>query len=88
MFESYVRKHGVSVNNYYCDNGRFAETSFKRDIQTNGRGISYSGVNTRFQNGTAEKCIRNIQDQARKMMLYGMAEWPEVISSKLCPYAV
>ena len=47
-FESYARKNGVSVNHYHCYNGRFADTSFIRDVQNNGQSISYSGVNIHF----------------------------------------
>ena len=40
-----------------------------------------------FQNGVAEKWIRDLQDSSRYMFLHAMARWPQAISIHLWPYA-
>ena len=87
-FEAYSAKNGVRISHNHADNGRFIDNVFVQDINNQGQTISYSGVNEHFQNGIAEKRIRDIQDSARKILLHAQSKWPEVISANLRPYAV
>ena len=87
-FERYASRHGVTVRHYQADNGRFAEHAFRRHAEERGQTLSYSGVNAHFQNGIAEKRIRDTQDAARTMLLHASRRWPEAIEAHLWPYAL
>ena len=87
-FERYCESHGVKVMHYHADNGRFADTLFLQDIAEQRQRISYCGVNAHFQNGVAEKRIRDLQDLARTALLHATARWPRVMSNCLWPYAL
>ena len=50
--------------------------------------MTYCGVNAHFQNGRAEKAIRDLQTMARKMILHAKGRWPEAIHLSLWPYAL
>ena len=63
-FECFARDHGVKILHYHADNGRFADNGFIQACKDNNQGITYCGVNAHFQNGVAEKRIRDLQEQA------------------------
>ena len=50
--------------------------------------ITYCGVNAHFQNGRAEKRIRDLQDMARTQLIHAQEIWPGVVSNNLWPYAI
>jgi len=87
-FEAYARSHGVSIKHYHADNGRFADNALIDSIARSGQTISYCGVNAHFQNGVAEKRIRDLQEQARKQLLHAKSRWPSAIEINLWPYAL
>ena len=87
-FERYAAGFNLRVEHYHCDNGRFADNSFIRHCEGMGQGITYCGVNAHFQNGCAEKAIRDLQTMARKMILHAKGRWPEAIHLSLWPYAL
>jgi hypothetical protein len=74
--------------NYHADNGRFQDLRFKEDCDHKGQQLSFCGVNAHFQNGKAEKKIRDLQDAARTSLLHSMRKWPQVITIHLWPYAI
>ena len=74
-FESSVEQHRVKTLHYYADNGQFADNTFIADCKVQRQGLSYCGVNAHFQNGIAECCIGDIQEQTRTSMLYAMNKW-------------
>ena len=53
-----------------------------------GQGITYCGVNAHFQNGRAEKAIRDLQTTVRKMILHAKDRCTEEIHLSLCPYSL
>ena len=53
-----------------------------------GQNITYCGVNTHFQNGHAEKAIRDLQTMAHTMLLHAKGRWPDAIHLALWPYAM
>ena len=78
-FEAYARSIGV-------DNGRFAERKWTDHVQQEGQTISYCAAYAHFQNGKAEKRIRDIQEQARKILLHAINRWPQAINVHIWPY--
>ena len=87
-FEASCRKHNVTVKHHHTDKGRFADNAFIQDVKSSGQTISYCGVNAHFQNGIAEKRIRDLSKQARKQLLHTQARWPEATNVALWPYAL
>lgn len=88
-FEAYAAIHGVTIQHYHADNGRFADKMFVEDVEhTKGQSISYCGVNAHFQNGKAEKRIRDLQDAARTQLNHAKQRWPQAIDTSLWPYAI
>ena len=87
-FEAFAASHNVKVKHYHADNGRFAENAWINDLSNKGQTISYCGVEAHHQNGIAEKTIRDLQDQARTMILHAKHRWPSVITHHLWPYAL
>jgi hypothetical protein len=87
-FERLAASHNVRIRHYHADNGRFAENLFMQEIIPCGQTISFCGVNAHFQNGIAERRIRELQDQARTNLVFAQHRWPTAISSNLWPYAV
>ena len=87
-FKCFTRDHGVKILHYHADNGRFADNGFIQACKDNNQGLTYCGVNTHFQNGVAEKRIRDLQEQARTILLFAVHKWPQMLSTALWPYAL
>ena len=88
-FERFASTYGIVIKNYHADNGRFADNKFRESIdQTPGQTLSFCGVNAHFQNGVAERRIRELQQTARTMLLHATRRWPDAISANLWPYAL
>jgi hypothetical protein len=87
-FEVYAHSHGVNIKHYHCDNGRFCEKDFMGHIKSKDQTISFSGVNAHFQNALAKKCIRDLQDSTRTMLVHAKHQWPAAINLHLWPHAL
>jgi hypothetical protein len=87
-FEAYAASFGVMIQNYHADNGRFAERLFLDHATLKGQTVSLCGVNAHFQNGIAEKRIRDLTERARTSLLHGMNRWPSAVTVNLWPYAL
>ena len=87
-FEAYCQQLGVRVMHYHADNGRFADNDWLADIARSRQTITFCGVGAHFQNGVAEKRIRDLQENARTMLLQAELRWPKAHSTALWPYAV
>ena len=87
-FEAFAHTHGVRVQHYHADNGRFADNAFRTSIQENQQTISFCGVNAHWQNGIAERRIRDLQEAATTMLLYAQRRWPDAMDRALWPYAM
>jgi len=87
-FESYAKTYDVTVKHYHADNSHFADNAFRLDLQANNQMITFCGVNAHWQNGVAEKCIRNLTENARAMLLFAQRRWPDAITPNLWPYAL
>ena len=87
-FERYSNQRGIDIKHYHADNGRFADNLFRNDVGSKGQTISYCGVNAHWQNGIAEKKIRDLTEQARTVLLFAQNRWPEAVAVNLWPYAL
>jgi len=87
-FESFCATRNVKILHYHADNGRFQDKAFMCDLHSKGQTISFCGVNAHFQNGIAEKRIRDLQEKTRKMLLHAIERWPSAVSIHLWPYAL
>ena len=87
-FEQYARDHGVTILHYHADNGRFADNAFKLSCESSRQQLTFCGVNAHFQNGIAERAIRDLQESARKQLLHANSRWPSAMHLSLWPYAL
>ena len=87
-FKRSSEQRRVRVKHYHADNGRFADSAFIQDCKTQGQSILYCGVNAHFQNGIAERCICDLQEQTRTSRLHSMNKWRKMILICLWPYAM
>ena len=87
-FERSADQRGVKIIHYHADNRCFADNTFIADCKAQQQGLSYCGVNTHFQNGIAERRIRDLQEQTRTPMLYAMNKWKRMILIYLWSYAM
>ena len=87
-FERSAEQRGVKIVHYHADNGWFADNAFINDCKRQRQGLSYCGVNAHFQNGIAERRIRDLQEQTRTSMIYAMSKWKKMILICLWPYAM
>jgi hypothetical protein len=87
-FEAYAASFGIVIHNYHADNGRFAERLFLDHAESQGQAVSLCGVNAHFQNGIAEKRIRDLTERARTSLLHAMNRWPSAVTVNLWPYAL
>ncbi len=87
-FEHFAKQHGVRILPYYCNNGRFADNTFKNSCSAKGQRLTFCGVNAHFQNGIAEKAIRDLRESAQKQLLHARQRWPAAIHLALWPYAL
>ena len=87
-FEAHCRNHGVTIKQFHADNGRFADNTFINDCKAQGQTITYCGVNAHWQNGLAEKGIRDLREAARTMLLHAIHRWPSAVTIHLWPYAL
>jgi len=87
-FERYAQGHGVKVKSYHADNGHFAENAWVNNAVSLSQSIRFAGVNAHFQNGRAEKQIRDLQDTGQTQLIHAHRRWPDAISFHLWPYAM
>ena len=73
---------------YHANNGRFAETLWKADVNAQGQTQSLCGVNAHFQNGVAKKRIRDLTKAARTAIIHAQKRWPDAVNAHLWPYAL
>jgi hypothetical protein len=87
-FELYARERGVKVLHYHANNGRFVDNAWNEGLDQENQGITYCGVNAHWQNGIAERRIRDLKEQTRTMLLHAQHHWREATSTSLWPYAL
>lgn len=87
-FERILNTFGHQVRSYRADNGRFADLGFHEAVKNSNQSISFCGVGAHFQNGIAERAIKELTYSARTILLDAKRHWPEAISTMLWPLAL
>ena len=87
-FEREAARYGVVIKHYHADNGIFTSALFMSEVYAKGQSITFCAVNAHHQNGRAEKKIRDLQDNARAMLIHAQQRWPSAVTVNLWPYAV
>jgi hypothetical protein len=87
-WELYARERGIIVRNYHADNGRFVDNAWKNSLLEENQGIAYCGVNAHWQNGIAERRIRELKEQSRTMLIHAEHHWPDAVNTSLWPNAM
>ncbi len=74
-----------------CDevaDGRFVNNTWKESLLQENQAMTYCGVNAHWQNGIAERRIRDLKEQTRTMLLHAQHHWPDGVTTNLWPYAM
>ena len=87
-FEEYASRHGVIVRHYHADNGIFADNKFRAAVREDKQTLSFCGVNSHWQNGKAERRIRELQETTRTMLIHAIRRWPSAVTPHLWPLAL
>jgi hypothetical protein len=87
-FESFAAEHDIRILHYHCNNGRFADNTFKQACNNARQQLTFCGLNAHFQNGITERSIRDLSESARKQLLHARARWPTAVHFALWPYAL
>jgi len=87
-YEQVAASHGIKVEYYRADNGRFAEARFRSAITESNQKFTYCAVGGHHQNGIVERKIRDLTLAARTMLLHAKRCWPDVITPSLWPFAL
>jgi hypothetical protein len=87
-FKQFSEQHGITIQHYHCNNGRFADNDFKLACKQARQRLTFCGVNTHFQNGIAKKAIWDLLESAHNQLLHARQRWPAAIHLSLWPYAL
>ena len=74
-FEKFAAKHSVCIHHYHCNNRCFYDNAFKESCENSRQILTYCGVNAHFQNGIAERAIRDISENTRMQFLHAHDRW-------------
>ena len=87
-FEAHAATFGVTILHYHADNGVFADNGFRSACMQEGQSLTFCGVNAHFENGRAEKRIRDATELGRTMLIHANRRWPTAINAHLWPFAL
>jgi hypothetical protein len=87
-FEIHAAGAGVTVKRYHCDNGKFINNLWTKDMKLKNQEILLCGTYAHHQNGKVEKRIHDLQGLARTSLLHVKTRWPDAVNSFLRPYAL
>ena len=64
-FEQFAADHCIKIAHYHCNNGRFKDNAFKQACESTQQRLTFCPVNAHFQNGIAERSIRDLSENVR-----------------------
>jgi hypothetical protein len=64
------------------------DNAWKDSLLEENQGITYCGVNAHWQNGIAERRIRDLKEQSRTILIHAEHHWPDAVNTSLWPYAM
>jgi hypothetical protein len=82
-FKGFAAQHGVRIQHYHCDNGRFANINFKMGCEQSNQRLTFCGDNAHFQNRKVERAIQNLSESTRKQLLHACQRWLLAVSIAL-----
>ena len=88
LFEKQAASMGHTIKHYHADNGVFASKAWRAHCIGQRQGLTFAGVGAHHQNGMAENKIRQLQSQARTMLIHAAKRWPQAVTANLWPYAI
>lgn len=80
--------HNVHIRHYHCDTGLFDSKAFTSLILLEHQTLSFCSVNAHHQNGKAERCIGDVTQGTRTLLLHASHRWPAAIHVFLWPHAM
>ena len=86
--ECLAEQRSMKIRHCHADNRQFADNAFITDCNMKQQNLLYCRVNAHFLNGIVERCIRDLQEQTRTLMLYAMNKWKKMVLICLWPYAM
>ncbi len=87
-FESFATENGIKIQHYNCNNGQFSDNAFKQACHKQRQQLIFCGINAHFQNGIANRAIRDLSESAHKQLLHARACWPQAVHFALWPHAL
>jgi hypothetical protein len=48
LFEHFAKRYGICILHYHCNNGCFANNSFKSSYNAKGQHLTFCGINANF----------------------------------------
>jgi hypothetical protein len=87
-FEQFASSVGVSLQQFRADNVPFNSAEFRRNLESNGQFITFSGTGAHHQNGVAERAIQTVTRWARAMLLHSILMLPDKADLALWPFAL
>ena len=88
VHELLMRSLGIEVKAYHADNGVSRAHKWVSASAEQNQRLTFAGVNAHYQNGVAERRIREIQEMARTMMVHANRRWPSCFSTMLWSYVI
>jgi hypothetical protein len=85
---AYTRTHGVAVKAYLADNGILHANKWVESCRKANQPLTFAAVNSHYKNGIVERCIKEIQEGARTMLIHANCQWQSSVNAHLWPYAV
>jgi hypothetical protein len=87
-YEKFLELLGIDSKAYHADNGQFADKGFWDDCTLSNQTITFCGVGSHHQNGSAEQKIKDITLGGCTLLLHAKHMLPEYISTILWPFAI
>ena len=80
-FEIWAAPFGVKVKRYHTDNGKFAEKTFRSDIEDSNNTITFCGVRYHHQSSIFEIKTQTLKLGSRTLLVHVKIYWPDSITT-------